>query len=552
LDPVHVQLNLPFWELHMNDYPEPHRSEVLRGIAQGIQIPFNTGINPQPQSDRPQATCLQSDLAIARWVWEEVQAGRIRGPFRVKPQDMAISPMFVLRQVRPDTIKYRVISDFSYAPEGQLSINESIDLTNFPVELISVKTVAQAFLDAGEGCYAHSIDMAHSYRQIPVREANTKALGFKWKGRYYYHLVNTWGMNFAVYGFCLFSDAWIHICKNAEPNLLATLMAYIDDFFNVHPTREQSQLALDKLLKLCEQGGWELNLAKTVQPSQQLTILGVFYDSVSMTVGVDPKRKLRMETLLQEALTADTQAVAAVHSLVGKLQFLCQVVTTGQLRLRPLRAALQAADGRHNSRVRMRSAQIQRALQWWLATIKANPKLPMKWAVARNADRRGLKGDDSTFSDASGKIGFGAWWRDQFWQSRWVDTPYLAHTVSINVCELAAVAVSVLLWGASWRGFHIKLMVDNMVTMYLLNSRDAHNPIMARLLLVICEAAEAHEFFFSADYIGTKENVAADVLSRMIPTNPATLARFNLKRHRIPRFPNVVGLSKEKPTSRRR
>ncbi len=80
----------------------------------------------------------------------------------------------------------RVILNLS-APAG-CSVNDGIDLREFPTKMSSTAAGIAVLNTAGRGCFMTKIDWADAYKHIAVSAADTELQWFEWLGRYFKEL----------------------------------------------------------------------------------------------------------------------------------------------------------------------------------------------------------------------------------------------------------------------------------------------------------------------------------------------------------------------------
>ena len=182
------------------------RDLLLEALEHGIKVPFTKELTPTMPFVRARPMATDDNVAMAEWLMKEVNMGGISGPHDTLPEGMALSTHFVLTQ-RGGT-KKRIISDLSYAPKGTQSVNDRVGLEPYEVKLIDVSDITKLIVDIGSEAWLCKIDLSDAYRHIGLCPEHTKYMGFEFDGRFYYHRVLPFGLNYAVYGCCLFSDAW--------------------------------------------------------------------------------------------------------------------------------------------------------------------------------------------------------------------------------------------------------------------------------------------------------------------------------------------------------
>ena len=116
------------------------------------------------------------------------------------------------------------------------------------------------------------------------------------------------------------------------------------------------------------------------------------------------------------------------------------------------------------------------------------------------------------YSDASRKIGFGAYCQNNWMAGIWGD--FLQYEPSIEYLELYAVTAGILQWIERFANRRVILFCDNMGVVHMINnssSKCKNCMILIRLITLHCMKVNVRVF---AKYVNTKDNVLADSLSR--------------------------------------
>ena len=124
--------------------------------------------------------------------------------------------------------------------------------------------------------------------------------------------------------------------------------------------------------------------------------------------------------------------------------------------------------------------------------------------------------DLELFTDASGTIGFGGYFRGNWFQDRWPTNVWSSPDVEISMAllELVPIVVSVKLWGRHWQGKKIMMHCDNQSVVAIIRKGRSKIPAINRLMRALTLESATHNFFITAQYIPSKENSIADSLSR--------------------------------------
>ena len=113
-------------------------------------------------------------------------------------------------------------------------------------------------------------------------------------------------------------------------------------------------------------------------------------------------------------------------------------------------------------------------------------------------------------SDASGSWGCGAYWGSQWFHLQW---PAGLQALSIAVKELIPVVIAAALFGRQWKGHLIKMVVDNMSVVHVLNSTYSKDPHLMHLIHILVFMAAHFDFWFQAQHVEGKSNHLANAFS---------------------------------------
>ena len=73
--------------------------------------------------------------------------------------------------------------------------------------------------------------------------------------------------------------------------------------------------------------------------------------------------------------------------------------------------------------------------------------------------------------------------------------------------------IAALLFGRQWKGHLIKMVVDNMSVVHVLNSTCSKDPHLMHLIHILVFMAAHFNFWFQAQHVKGKSNHPADLLS---------------------------------------
>ena len=236
---------------------------------------------------------------------------------------VCVSP---LGAVPKDETKIRVIRDYS-TPKGS-SLNDGIPDRFAKVSYVSHQQIAKKICQQGPGCYISKIDLKSAFRQIPINSNDIRLLGHRLYGQY----VLDARLPFGVRSACLICQAmgiaaiFIHDCDYTRPELRNSISLFVDDYISISHGRSTAYELYNSLKTCLSDLGFQINNDKCVPPHTTQEVLGLLYDTVSMTVSLSQKKLEKYMSLIEDILDSSTVSYDKLHSLIGSLQFCCTVV----------------------------------------------------------------------------------------------------------------------------------------------------------------------------------------------------------------------------------
>ena len=150
-------------------------------------------------------------------------------------------------------------------------------------------------------------------------------------------------------------------------------------------------------------------------------------------------------------------------SLIGKLSFAAKVVRSGRLFLRGL-IDLSTTVRRLHHRISLNS-EARKDIQWWIDFLPTWNGISMfpgnDWTLASALH---------TFTDASSRIGYGAYSNKEWFCGLW-PTHLCNH--SIQWKELFAIYLACAVWGHLWSGKKLIFYTDNSTNVAIWSSQSS-------------------------------------------------------------------------------
>ena len=307
---------------------------LLQFLVQGFQYGFKLGctqfdsfsvINNHP-------SVRKNPIVVCRKLNKELHLNRISGPYSFKPFDNFVcSPLGLVPKKTPG--EFRIIHDLSF-PEGN-SVNEHISRENATVQYESIENVIQLIKKFGKVALMAKLDVEDGFRNIPIHPSDHHFLGFIWENQYYFDKCLPMGASSSCQLFEKLSTAlqWIMLNKYKASGM----SHLIDDFFFIGPASSEKCLSdVNNFQNLCQRLGVPLKDSKTVLPTTCLTIYGLEVDSIKMEVRLPEDKLYKLRQLLIQTVHRKKIQLKELQSLIGLLNFACQVAIPGRAFLRRL------------------------------------------------------------------------------------------------------------------------------------------------------------------------------------------------------------------------
>ena len=191
-----------------------------------------------------------------------------------------------------------------------------------------------------------------------------------------------------------------------------------------------------------------------------------------------------------------------ITELDSLLQFATKIAHPGRLFLRQL-YTIQNIRSHLEHHVRLNSSARADILWWHLFTADCNV-ISMLWDIEQ------LLSEFNIVSDASGSLGFGA-----YWDWKWFNLQWPAQFLSLNIAtkELLLVVIAAVLFGSQWQGQLIQFTVNNMAIVHDLKTTCNKDSHLMHLICILVFIAAHSNFWFIARYIEDQANTIAVDLS---------------------------------------
>ena len=249
--------------------------------------------------------------------------------------------------------------------------------------------------------------------------------------------------------------------------------------------------------------GFTLSIHKVVPPCQGLTFLGIYFDTVKLTLSLPVDKLSDLRNLIKTYLHKQLVSKRDLQRLVGKLNWACRVVYGGRTFLRRAIDFMNTLP-RPRSKSPM-SPDLQLDLQWWDSFLA---QFNGQCAFFEDRPITDLQTDACS-------IGAGAYWQgDWCYWNFFSDLSQLSE-LHINYKECLCIVLAALRWGSQWQNRHVIVFCDNLAAVAMINKGSTASPLMMTYLRLLFWLSASFNFRITAKYLPGKDNCVADCISRL-------------------------------------
>ena len=348
-------------------------------------------------------------------------------------------------------------------------------------------------------------DIKDAFKLVPVRPEQWRLLGFCWQGSFYYQVSLAFGSRSSPRIFNDLADC-LECLFQAEARD-TFVRHYLDDFFGIGYRDGRGALeTYDRLRAICREIGVPLVEKKCCAPARRMELLGVVLDTQTMTIALPENKMTALHQAVKDVAGKRKCTQRELLSVVGRLVHASKCVPPGRAFTRRLLDAAHSVSGLGH-RVRI-TAEVRADLRWWETFLPLwNGAFPLVPPSGDQSPHVVLHTDSSRW-------GMGAWCDCQWWMMEWPEQIQQDEAPSMTWLELVPVMTACVVWGKQWAGRRVRIYSDNMGVVGVWGrgwSGDERIMALVRQLLFL---TARRQFILDVKYVRTKENGAADALSR--------------------------------------
>jgi len=491
---------------YLKQYPDQKVAlELLEGFTEGFSLKYQ---GPRiPTEAKNLKSVAQAPEIFKKKIEKEISLDRISGPFSERPlPNLRISPLGLVPKKDGD---FRVIHHLSYPESG--SVNDFIDPALCSVHYASIDDAVNKIQTLGKGALLGKSDIKSAFRLLPVNPQDFDLLGFKIEEQFYFDKCLPMGASISCSLFEKFSTFIQWQVEKQCVHYTPVMLHYLDDFlFGGQAGSNECQSLMQIFRTTCTLLGVPIAEGKTEGPSTVLTFLGIEIDTENMILRLPRDKLSELKQLIKGTQTKKKATLKTLQSLIGSLNFACQVVRPGRAFIRRIIDLTRGVKKPHHN-IRL-TLGIKADLNMWLEFLEGYNGVTlmpdMFWASNDALE---------IFTDSAGgkEMGLGIYfqgrWAFSQWPKKWFDMGLLRN---ITFLELFPVVVALTMWGEQLQNKKLLFYIDNEAVVMVINKKSSKCPMVMLLVRKLVLITLKYNIVIKAEHIPGKTNLIADAISR--------------------------------------
>jgi len=348
IDFRHLREIIDWFKPRMDCTQKLRADKVLHDLQHGSTVPFRS---PLPAIHIPNTPSVEAHgEAFTDTLGWWIRQGYVAGPFVAPPLPFFRSNAMMAVEQRE---KIRIVMNLS-APAGE-SYNDAInELSLEKVSMSSARLFGYSVMDCGQGARMWKYDMQDAYKAVPAAQKDLRLQGFSWLGRYFVELKKVFGSKEAVSAFDRVNHTLVLIAAIIAKLPVGFIHRTLDDVPIVTPaTSDKGKLFAEAYEDICSQIGAKLappcaNLEKSFKDSKQGTVLGIKFDTDTLTWSISDEKKGRILSRIEGPLSGNHMTLLEVQRLTGSLNDVGQMCQFMRGFRQPLYSFLTSFEGNEN------------------------------------------------------------------------------------------------------------------------------------------------------------------------------------------------------------
>ena len=437
---------------------------------------------------------------VDRYIETEVRQEAMIDPFEATPFEPWFRFNPAMTRPKRDSSDFRVILDMSF-PDGH-SVNSGIPLSQldgapFKLRLQMPSDLAAIMRHCGPGCLLYKVDLSRAYRQLRSDPLDWPFLGLAWQDCAFVDVSVPFGLRHGASACQRTTEA---VASIARQETGAEIEPYVDDSAG-GATLDKAWGHYEALLALMKELGLDAAPHKSSPPSTFLLWIGVIFNSLTMTMAIDPHKIEEARELCFRFLMADHMTYRHMQSFIGKVFHVTKCSPPARRFTSRMLDLFRAMHDRKTSPI---SLQAKMDVSWLLAFLsKFNGISLIKSETADHVAQV-----DACLTGAGGICGSFGYYSLQF------PDEINSCAFSISSLECYNILVACRLWVAEWSGKHVLLYSDNSAAVCALNSGTANDPLIRASIREIWWLIATHDVELTIRHRPGALMLTADALSR--------------------------------------
>ena len=373
--------------------------------------------------------------------------------------------------------------------------------------LPSAADLSSLLIINGPGSYIWKADLERAYRQLRSDPLDYPLMGISHRGSTYIDVCPSFGCRGSAAAQQRVARAVCHLMEKSGHQCLA----YVDDFCGAASTFTDALKSFTDFEALCDSLGLHLAPDKTTFPTTALEWLGFDFNSKDMSVTIPALKLTEVRDLARVWSFKKFATKRELQVLAGKLMHISQCILPARKFMSRVLALLRSAPPSGTVKV---DCETRRNVRWFIdyaaecnGRLLLTPSLP-ELVIECDACLEGGGGFSSR----------------QYYSMRFPP----AESQNRHISQLEAInvvtAIKTLI-PPSTRHHHVRVITDNLASVYALNTGRTRDYILAACSRELWLIAATQELTITLDHAPGETLVLADALSR---------------RHKSPNYENIV------------
>ena len=468
-------------------------------LAFGFPVGYQAS-EPPALGVRNHSSAVRNPLHVHKYLQVERSHQAIAGPFRAPPFRPWFRTNPVMTRPKRDSTDFRVILDMSYPPGDGVNAYipaSALDGAEFKLRLPSPLDLAYRMRQCGRGCLLFKADLSRAYRQLRSDPLDWPLLGIHWDEEDYVDVSVPFGLRHGASACQRTTEAVARVVKEESG---AIVHPYIDDTAAASIPLE-AQAHYNNLLEVMGRFGLDAAPHKCEPPSTQMSWVGVFFDSLTMSMAIDPAKVREAVGLCEQFLCADTVTHRGMQVFLGKIFHVTKCCTSARRFTSRLLDQLRALGPGRSAPI----SPLARADAAWLSAF-----LPtfngVRLIKAQTADV--VVQVDACLQGAGAVCAGYGYYKVAFPPS------ILQCQFTIASLEALNMLVACRLWAGEWHGKHVLLFSDSWSAVCAANSGAAEDPLIRAVMRELWWLGASYDFELVIRHRPGALLVTADALSR--------------------------------------